>query len=54
MPVCAEDDCASPAAVRIYAPGDAPRDVCVPHARALAHQPGVVAEPLDGADDHWP
>ncbi|MFC6989188.1 hypothetical protein ACFQJD_11585 [Haloplanus sp. GCM10025708] len=53
MEQCAEDDCDRPAAVRVYVPWEADRDVCPAHARAIARQEGVVAEPLDGAEDAW-
>lgn len=54
MAECAEVDCENEAAVRIYDPRGADRDVCVAHARTLATREGVVAEPLDDAGDEWP
>ncbi|CQR49540.1 hypothetical protein [Haloferax massiliensis] len=53
MADCSEPDCENVAAVRLYVPLDADRDVCTAHARALVQQDGVVAEPLDGAEDDW-
>lgn len=53
MPVCAEDGCDDPAAVRLYVAWGTDREVCPAHARGLARQDGVVAEPLPGTDDEW-
>lgn len=52
MTDCAEKGCEREAAVRLHIPWDANRTVCTAHARSLAQQDGVVAEPLSGAD--WP
>lgn len=56
MTECAEPGCEREAAVRVYVPWEADRDVCAPHARSIAQQDGVVAEPVDDADDdaEWP
>lgn len=54
MAECAEDDCDNPAAVRLHIPWTENREVCTAHARALVQQDGVVAEPLDGAEENWP
>jgi hypothetical protein len=51
---CAESDCAESAAVRLHVPWDRNRAVCLGHARVLAQQDGVVAEPLDGSETEWP
>ncbi len=51
MAVCAEDGCEQSAAVRLHVPWDTNRDVCTAHARALVQQDGVVAEPLEGAEN---
>lgn len=51
---CTEDDCSDPAAVRLHVPWAENREVCAAHARVLAQQDGVVAEPLAGRDDEWP
>lgn len=50
MAECAEDGCEKEAAVRLHVPWDANRDVCTAHARSLAKQDGVVAEPLEGVE----
>lgn len=50
---CAEDGCEKPAAVRLYVPWTDDRKVCTAHARVLARQDGVVADPIADADD-WP
>jgi hypothetical protein len=50
---CAEEGCSRVAAVRLHIPWAPERDVCTAHARALVQQDGVVAEPLDGAEEHW-
>lgn len=52
MTDCAEDGCEREAAVRLRIPLADDRTVCTGHARALAQQDGVVAEPLEGVD--WP
>lgn len=54
MADCAEAGCDRPAAVRLHVPWADDREVCAAHARALAQRDGVVAEPLDGAEDAWP
>jgi hypothetical protein len=51
---CAVEGCEREAAVRLHVPWDENRVVCPAHARVTARQDGVVAEPLDGADDEWP
>ena len=53
MADCAEDGCDRPAAVRLYVPWADDRAVCTAHARALVQRDGVVAEPLEGADEDW-
>ena len=53
MDVCRADGCDEPAAVRVYVPWEADRDVCTGHARAIVQQDGVVAEPLEGAEEEW-
>ncbi len=56
MAECAEPGCDREAAVRVYVPWEEDRDVCAPHARSIAQQDGVVAEPVDDADadGDWP
>lgn len=51
---CTEPDCDREAAVRLRIPWDADREVCPAHARAMATQDGVVAEPIEGKDEEWP
>lgn len=53
MATCSEDGCDRVAAVRLYIPWDADRDVCTAHARGLGQQEGVVATPLEGAERDW-
>ena len=53
MPECAEEGCEREAAVRLHIPWDADRDVCTAHGRALVQQDGVVATPLEGAEENW-
>ncbi|WP_227354718.1 hypothetical protein [Haladaptatus salinisoli] len=48
---CAENDCENEAAVRLHVPWAENREVCTAHARVLARQDGVVAEPLE--DVEW-
>lgn len=52
--ICREDDCDRTAAVRLYVAWGEDRLVCPPHARVLARNDGVVAEPLEDAADEWP
>ena len=47
---CTEDGCENEAAVRLHVPWNENRVVCTGHARVLARQEGVVAEPLEGVD----
>lgn len=51
---CSEPGCERPAAVLLYVPWDEDRAVCAAHARVLARKDGVVAEPIEGAEDEWP
>jgi len=51
---CAEDDCTESAAVRLHVPWAENREVCAAHARVLAKQDGVVAEPIDEGGESWP
>lgn len=53
MNACAEEGCDGRAAVRLHIPWDANREVCTAHARSLAQQAGVVAEPLEDAEEDW-
>jgi hypothetical protein len=50
---CTETGCNREAAVRLHIPWAENRVVCTAHARSLAQQDGVVADPLGDADE-WP
>jgi len=50
---CAEEGCEQPAAVRLHIPWTENRDVCTAHARVLVQRDGIVAEPLEGAENGW-
>lgn len=54
MATCAEDSCEKRGAVRLHVPWAENRVVCLSHARAWAQKDGVVAEPLDDAEDELP
>lgn len=54
MAACAVDECEAEAAIRLHVPWGDDREVCPAHARSLAAQDGVVAEPLDDADEELP
>jgi len=54
VPTCSEDDCEEPATVELHIPWAENRLVCAGHARVVARQDGVVADPLDDSDDVWP
>lgn len=51
MPACIEDGCRRTAAVEVHIPWDDNRLVCAAHARTIARQDGVVADPLDDTGD---
>lgn len=53
MTECTENGCTEPAGVKLRIPWAADRAVCPAHARVIAQQDGIVAEPLDDAADHW-
>lgn len=53
MGTCSEPDCDREAGVLVHVPWDEDRVLCPAHARAIATQDGIVAEPLDGSDDRW-
>lgn len=50
---CTESGCQKEAAVRLHIPWAENRVVCTAHARSLAQQDGVVADPLPDADGEW-
>lgn len=54
MVTCSEDGCEEEAAVELHVPWAENRPVCAGHARVLSRQDGVVADPLDDADDELP
>ena len=43
---CAENECGSPATVRLHIPWEENKAVCTAHARGMAQTDGIVAEPL--------
>lgn len=51
---CSEAECDREAAVELHVPRDDNRVVCTAHARVLAREDGIVADPLDESDDAWP
>ena len=50
---CEKPNCTRSAAVRVYSPWDEDCFLCLPHARAIAAQDGVVAEVIEGTEDEW-
>lgn len=54
MTDCAEADCDADAVVELHIPWAENRVVCAGHARVIARQDGVVADPLDGHENAWP
>jgi hypothetical protein len=54
MATCTEEGCAEAATVRLYIPWDDDREVCLGHARVWAQKDGVVADPLEAADEELP
>jgi hypothetical protein len=51
---CVEDGCESPATFELDIPWTDNQHVCAGHARVRSRQEGVVADPLDEADEHLP
>lgn len=51
---CTEADCENSATVRLHIPWADNRVVCSGHARVYAQQDGIVADPLESADDEFP
>jgi len=49
---CTEEGCGREATVELHIPWTENRRVCAPHARVIARQDGVVADPLEDVD--WP
>lgn len=54
MEECTESGCTDPATVRLHIPWAEDRAVCAGHARVLGRQDGVVADPLEDAEEEWP
>jgi len=54
MTTCTEDGCEEDAAIKLYIPWADNRAVCLPHGRAWAQKDGVVADPLEEADEKLP
>jgi len=54
MGECAEEGCEAEAVVELHIPWAENREVCAGHARVIARQDGVVADPIGDADDAWP
>jgi len=54
MTTCTEDGCEEPAAVMLHIPWADNRVVCLAHARVWSQKDGVVADPLDEADEELP
>lgn len=50
---CAESDCDRPGVVRLHIPWTDNKIVCTAHARVQSRQDGVVAEPIEDADENW-
>lgn len=51
---CSEEGCDSEATFQLYIPWDDDRKVCAGHARVLGQTEGIVADPLESADDELP
>ena len=51
---CTEEGCSEAAAVRLHIPRAENRVVCTGHARTYAQQDGIVADPLESADEKLP
>jgi hypothetical protein len=51
---CSEKGCDSEATFRLYIPWDDDRQVCAGHARVLGRKNGIVADPLETADEELP
>ena len=54
MATCTEADCDERAAVMLHIPWAENRQVCLGHARVWSQKDGVVADPLDEADEELP
>jgi len=54
MPTCTEEGCEETATVRLHIPWNENRVVCLGHARVYNQQDGIVADPLEDADEELP
>jgi hypothetical protein len=54
MPTCTEEGCENEGTVELHIPWAANRVVCLAHARSWSQKDGVVADPLDEADEELP
>ena len=50
---CTIEGCDRDAAVRLDVPWEGLCDVCTAHARIWSQKEGVVAMPIEGADEEW-
>jgi hypothetical protein len=51
---CTQEGCDSEASFELHVPWTDNRVVCAAHARVESRQDGVVADPLEGADEELP
>lgn len=51
---CSENDCESKAAFELHIPWEENRYVCAGHARVEGRKEGIVADPLETADEELP
>lgn len=51
---CAKEGCDSPATFELHIPWRENEYVCAGHARVEGRKEGIVADPIDGAEDHMP
>ena len=51
---CSEEGCESEATFQLYIPWAENRAVCAGHARVLGRKEGIVADPLETADEELP
>jgi hypothetical protein len=51
---CSEEGCGETAVFELHIPWAENRVACAGHARVIAHQDGVVADALPGADEELP
>ncbi len=51
---CTEPDCSDEATFELHIPWTENRAVCAGHARVLSRKEGIVADPLETADEKLP